>query len=63
MSYIGSTTSPTTFQDIKRHRYDVAHRVGDIAYDFAGLAPAPESVLLPGTCASANACASAGAFA
>ena len=61
MSYIGSTTSHTTFQDTKRHRYDVAHRVGDIAYDFAGLAPEP--VLLPGTCAGANDYASAGAFA
>ena len=35
MSYIGSTTSPTTFQDTKRHRYDVVHRVDDIAYDMS----------------------------
>ena len=35
MSYIGSTTSPTTFQDTKRHRYDVVHRVDDIAYDIS----------------------------
>ena len=35
MSYIVSTTSPTTFHDTKRHRYDVVHRVDDITYDIS----------------------------